>query len=50
MLADAAIDAVLLALPNHLHLDGVRQAAAAGKHILLEKPIARAPVPLPAPE
>ena len=38
LLADPAIDAVLLALPNHLHLDGVRQAAAAGKHILLEKP------------
>lgn len=43
LLADPAIDAVLLALPNHLHLEGVRQAAAAGKHILLEKPIARTP-------
>ena len=43
LLADPAIDAVLLALPNHLHLEGCRQAAAAGKHILLEKPIARTP-------
>ena len=43
LLAEPAIDAVLLALPNHLHLEGCRQAAAAGKHILLEKPIARTP-------
>ena len=43
LLADPAIDAVLLALPNHLHLEGCRHAAAAGKHILLEKPIARTP-------
>ncbi len=43
LLADPAIDAVLLALPNHLHLEGCRQAAAAGKHILLEKPISRTP-------
>ena len=43
LLADPAIDAVLLALPNHLHVEGCRQAAAAGKHILLEKPIARTP-------
>ena len=34
---------MLLALPNHLHLEGCRQAAAASKHILLEKPIARTP-------
>ena len=43
LLEDSAIDAVLLALPNHLHLEACRQAAAAGKHILLEKPIARTP-------
>jgi UDP-N-acetyl-2-amino-2-deoxyglucuronate dehydrogenase len=37
--ADASIDAVLLLTPPNTHLDLVRRAAAAGKHILLEKPL-----------
>jgi predicted dinucleotide-binding enzyme len=40
VLADGAIDAVVLALPNEMHLDFARRAAAAGKHIYIEKPIA----------
>ena len=32
-------DAVVLATPHHLHLSGARQAAAAGMHVLVEKPM-----------
>lgn len=39
ILDDASISAVLLLTPPNTHLDLVRQAAAAGKHILLEKPL-----------
>ena len=39
-LADKAIAAVVLALPNELHFEFARRAAAAGKHIYIEKPIA----------
>lgn len=35
------LDAVVLSLPNFLHLDGVVKAAEAGKDIFLEKPLAR---------
>lgn len=35
------IDAVIVALPNYLHEEVVVNAAAAGKHILCEKPFAR---------
>lgn len=38
ILADAAIDAVLLATPNSQHSQQVVQAAAAGKHVFCEKP------------
>lgn len=38
MLRDPAIDAVNIALPNHLHHDAVLKCAAAGKHVLTEKP------------
>ena len=41
LLKEPNLDAVLIALPTHLHLPCVTQAAEAGKHILLEKPIAR---------
>jgi UDP-N-acetyl-2-amino-2-deoxyglucuronate dehydrogenase len=39
ILADKRIGAVLLLTPPNTHLDLVRRAAAAGKHILLEKPL-----------
>jgi UDP-N-acetylglucosamine 3-dehydrogenase len=38
---DPEIDAVIIGLPTHLHLQCAKKAAEAGKHIFLEKPIAR---------
>jgi predicted dehydrogenase len=38
--AHPAVDAMYLCTPHHLHLEHVRLAARAGKHILVEKPIA----------
>src|SRR5215470_5371723 len=35
------VQAVNVASPNHLHLEMVRAAAAAGKHIFCEKPVGR---------
>ena len=40
ILANRDIDAVVLATPNSLHADQVAAAAAAGKHVFVEKPIA----------
>lgn len=40
VLEDATIDAVYIALPHHLHAEVAVAAAQAGKHILLEKPMA----------
>jgi predicted dehydrogenase len=39
--ADPAVDLVVIALPNHLHLEAVRIAVAAGKGVLCTKPLGR---------
>jgi predicted dehydrogenase len=41
MLKLPELDAVIIALPTHLHLKCVRDAAEAKKHIFLEKPMAK---------
>ncbi len=40
VLADPAVDAVILATPHSQHVAQVKEAAAAGKHIFVEKPLA----------
>lgn len=41
---DAAVDFVYITLPNFLHYEYVIRAAAAGKHIICEKPMAMNPM------
>lgn len=40
MLADSRIEAIVNTTPNTVHLETTRAAAAAGKHVFLDKPIA----------
>ncbi len=40
LIADPEIDAVIIGLPNYLHLPVSLAALSAGKHVLLEKPMA----------
>lgn len=40
MLSDRKIDAIINTTPNGVHLETTRAAAAAGKHVFLDKPIA----------
>lgn len=43
LLAAVDCDAVVVATPDHLHTDPVLAALAAGKHVLVEKPLATSP-------
>lgn len=43
LLADPEVDAVHVTTPNRVHLEQVRAALAAGKHVMCEKPLAMTP-------
>jgi predicted dehydrogenase len=43
VIADPTVDAVVIATPPYLHAQQLSDALAAGKHILLEKPMAESP-------
>ncbi|MEZ4677646.1 MAG: Gfo/Idh/MocA family oxidoreductase [Caldilineaceae bacterium] len=40
LLADPAVELIVVSLPNFLHADAAIQALAAGKHVVCEKPMA----------
>jgi len=40
VIEDPEIEAIYIPVPNHLHIDLALAAAAAGKHVLCEKPVA----------
>jgi len=40
LLDDRDVDAVVIALPHHLHAEAAIAAAQAGKHVMIEKPMA----------
>jgi UDP-N-acetyl-2-amino-2-deoxyglucuronate dehydrogenase len=40
VLSSEAVDAVIISTPHHLHAPQALRAAAAGKHIMIEKPLA----------
>ncbi len=39
LIADPAVDALVIATPNHTHIEVLPDAIATGKHILIEKPL-----------
>jgi predicted dehydrogenase len=39
MLADPQVEAVIVAIADQLHVEAARKALAAGKHVLIEKPL-----------
>lgn len=39
MLADRNVDAIVVAVADQFHVEAVKQAVAAGKHVLVEKPL-----------
>ena len=43
VVADPEVDAIAVATPNNSHLEIVEAAAAAGKHVLCEKPVGLSP-------
>src|ERR1041384_8095921 len=40
LLARPEVDAIVIATPNYLHAEQAQQALAAGKHVLVQKPLA----------
>jgi len=40
LLADKSVDAILILSPNHAHFDDATASLKAGKHVIVEKPIA----------